>query len=118
MKTIRYGVFETNSSSVHSLTVCTENEYEKFKNGNMLLNTMDNELYEKNEAVEISKSDFEEDKKEHYYGISDDDTWNEEYMKKRFVSYDTYVNDMEYETFAHNYTTPNGEKIIAFGYYG
>ena len=118
MKVIRRSVFETNSSSVHSLTVCTENEYEKFKNGNMLLKTNDEKLYGKKEAVEISKSDFEEDKKEHYYGISDDDTWNEEYMKKRFVSYDTYVNDMEYETFAHNYTTPNGEKIIAFGYYG
>ena len=29
---IRFGVFETNSSSVHSLTIVSKEEYEKFKN--------------------------------------------------------------------------------------
>lgn len=33
---IRSNVFETNSSSVHTLCICTEDEYEKFKNGELL----------------------------------------------------------------------------------
>lgn len=33
---IRRGVFETNSSSTHSLTMCSEEEFEKWKNGEIL----------------------------------------------------------------------------------
>ena len=33
MKTIRKGTFETNSSSTHSITMCMESEYEKWKAG-------------------------------------------------------------------------------------
>ena len=35
-KQIRRGVFETNSSSVHSLTMCSSDEYEKWENGELL----------------------------------------------------------------------------------
>lgn len=38
MKTIRQNVFETNSSSTHSLTIVPEEEFEKFKNCDLLLN--------------------------------------------------------------------------------
>ena len=37
MKTIRHNVFETNSSSTHSLTIVPEEEFEKFKNCDLLL---------------------------------------------------------------------------------
>ena len=37
MKTIRHNVFETNSSSMHSLTIVPEDEFEKFKNCDLLL---------------------------------------------------------------------------------
>lgn len=37
MKTIRNNVFETNSSSTHSLTIVSEEEFEKFKNCDLLL---------------------------------------------------------------------------------
>ena len=33
---IRRGVFETNSSSVHSLTMCSGEEYKKWENGEIL----------------------------------------------------------------------------------
>ena len=36
--TVRQGVFETNSSSVHSLTMATKDDYEKFENGELLPN--------------------------------------------------------------------------------
>ena len=37
MKTIRQGVFETNSSSCHVLTVADQNEYDLIKNGQAVL---------------------------------------------------------------------------------
>lgn len=33
---IRRGVFETNSSSTHSLTMCSEEEFEQWKNGEQM----------------------------------------------------------------------------------
>ena len=33
---IRCGVFETNSSSTHSLTMCSEEEFEAWKRGEVL----------------------------------------------------------------------------------
>ena len=39
MKTIRHNVFETNSSSTHSLTIVDEDEFEKFKNCDLLLDS-------------------------------------------------------------------------------
>ena len=33
MKQIRRGVFETNSSSVHSLTICPEEQFDLWKTG-------------------------------------------------------------------------------------
>ena len=70
MKTIRYNVFETNSSSTHSLTIVDEDEFEKFKNCDLLLdyhtfvnaedeykNVMDNlENYEDNMSDEYRET--------------------------------------------------------------
>lgn len=33
--TVRYGTFETNSSSTHSLVICTAEEYEMFRSGKL-----------------------------------------------------------------------------------
>lgn len=70
MKTIRQNVFETNSSSTHSLTIVDEDEFEKFKNCDLLLdyhtfinaedeykNVMDNlERYEDNMSDEYRET--------------------------------------------------------------
>ena len=41
MKQIRKGVFETNSSSSHSITICTQREFDEFKLGLRVLNWSD-----------------------------------------------------------------------------
>ena len=35
-KQVRRNVFETNSSSVHTLVVCKESDYDRWKNGEVL----------------------------------------------------------------------------------
>ena len=49
---IRYGVFETNSSSSHSLCVCTKEEYEKFKKGDLVLDIYESKLIPRPEDFE------------------------------------------------------------------
>ena len=36
MRQVRRGLFETNSSSTHSLTVCSKDEYQRWKDGKLL----------------------------------------------------------------------------------
>ena len=94
MKLVRRGTFETNSSSTHSITMCTESDYDKWKNGEMYWNRWDCKLVPKED---IKPEDLEEDGEKLYY------TYEE------FNDYD-YI---EYETFESKY---NG--VVAFGYYG
>ncbi|NSK40626.1 hypothetical protein G5A99_17800, partial [Blautia wexlerae] len=41
---IRRGVFETNSSSVHSLTMCTQSDYDRWKNGELIYDYWEDKL--------------------------------------------------------------------------
>lgn len=87
---IRRGVFETNSSSVHTLTMCTDSEYQSWKNGDLIWDTWDDKL------VDAVKQDGNECR---YKSIKD-----------------FYHSD--FETFHSEYTTPSGEVVHAFGYFG
>ena len=130
---IRRGVFETNSSSTHSLTMCSEEEFEQWKNGKVLFDE-DGETFVK--ASELSNKDKEyaaqeyEDNKDEY---SKD--WSElsETAKERYCTkyakendlinedaktYDEWNNDYELETFVDKYTTKSGDRVVAFGKYG
>lgn len=61
MRQIRYGVFETNSSTEIALTMMTDEEYQAFKKGELYFNECDydivsaNEVYEK--LIEIGDKD-------------------------------------------------------------
>ena len=52
---VRRGVFETNSSSTHSITMCSESEFNEFENGNMYIEKWGSELYTKKELIEKLK---------------------------------------------------------------
>lgn len=101
-RVIRRGVFETNSSSVHSLTICTDEEYNKWKNRELVWDYYTEKLVPVND-------DSEKD------AITIDDDY-------RYYSYDGMLGHGwfrdAYELYEEEYTTPNGETIHAFGYYG
>lgn len=107
MKQIRNQVFETNSSSTHSITICTEDEYEMWKRGEVYWCRW----YE----TFVSKEDVEEgfNKNKGRY-----DDFNDYLYEEGLYTFDRYNNDMEMETYEEHYQTKSGDKIIAFGYYG
>lgn len=88
---IRRNVWETNSSSTHSITMCSKEEYEKWKKGELLLN------YWRDDFVEATEENKEDEDNKTY-----DEYWEDEYL----------------EGYEDSYTTKSGEEIIAFGKYG
>ena len=54
---VRQGVFETNSSSVHTLTMCSDSGYNKWKNGEL--------LYGKYSEVFITREEYEANKEKY-----------------------------------------------------
>ena len=95
---IRRGVFETNSSSVHSMTMCMKSEYDKWVDGELVFDRWNDEL------VPIT----DEVRKE---------------MNKKYSDYLTYEqfydwNCLEYKKFEKTFRTPKGEDVVSFGYYG
>ena len=95
---IRRGVFETNSSSVHSLTMCMESDFDKWVAGELVWSRWGDELVPITDEI---KKSIEEDEREYI-------------TYEQFNDYD-YI---DYETFEDSYTTPNGETVKSFGYYG
>ena len=127
---IRRSCFETNSSSTHSLTMCLKSDYDRWIKGEVLLFTgsgwrypegnkpQKNHFYIKEEAIAFEKSSK--------YAPSEDFDWNDEDAVMEMLHenewYDSdYWDDYyanEYETFEEKLTTPSGDEIISFGYYG
>lgn len=133
MRQIRKNVFETNSSSTHSLTMCTKEEYDNWKNGKLLFDSYYKKFVP---SLELTKVDFEE-AEDNYESNKQkyQKNWNQltkeeqeeytlEYIKENksmdeIVTYPEWLDRNNYlYTFYKEYTTKNNERIVAFGAYG
>lgn len=94
---IRREVFETNSSSVHSLTMCTKSDYDKWVNGEYVYDRCEEKLIPVTEEIQKSI-----------------DSGDYEYLTSE--KFDEVFEDYDY--FEESFTTPSNEQIIAFGYSG
>ena len=98
MVQIRQGIFETNSSSTHTLTMCVSSDFEKWKNGELIYDYYQDELVPFTDKIREEKENGDCD----------------------YVTYEDF-NDWSYnelESFENRFTTPGGEEVVAFGYYG
>ena len=113
-KQIRRGVFETNSSSVHSLTMCSGEEYEKWENGEVLYWKWEDKFGTKEEIIEMLKV------KTYYSDINwdDKDAVHDVFSDEGIKTCEEYFEDEWFETFKQRHITPNGDEVVAFGYYG
>ena len=130
MKQIRRNVFETNSSSVHSITMCLEDIYDKWVNDEVyfydstyklpkgrdkfftwddMLEFMKNELKVDEEDIKALIEAKENDDSEFTSILQDSDFYTAD-------SYESYNEDCE--SYAEVFTTPMGERVVAFGYAG
>lgn len=109
---IRFGVFETNSSSTHSLTMTSSEEFNKWSSGKLYY--WDRGFYTREECIQ-------ELKKEPWFK---DANWenekevNEIFLDERILTYEDFFENFDYEIFCDSYITPSGEEVVAFGYFG
>lgn len=117
MKTIRRGLFETNSSSVHSLTIMTQEEYDKWNDDTYLCDdkvltfeeakneAMDSAWFRKNKAEQAERWTKEE--------------WDEYFAENGYETPEKYDSHHEdFELFEKRFKTPSGDEMVAFGYSG
>lgn len=102
MKQVRQSVFETNSSSVHSLTMCSGQQMQDWKDGKTFYHKYGRKDWEvaTPRLLDMDPEDRMEGEELYAY----DEFWDNLYEG--------------YEGFEDSYTTPNGETVYAFGYYG
>lgn len=133
---IRRGVFETNSSSTHSLQICSKDEYDRWKNGELVFDSYEDDFIEKefitnltDEDKECVKIDYEERKQKYWKSWDElteqeqEELYQEEINSKlsnkyRYKTYRDYMYNNSLETFEEHYTSVSGDKIVCFGKYG
>ena len=114
MINIRHGLFETNSSSVHSMTLLSKDEMDAFNKGELYINFWNNELYTKDEANNLI---IELCKKYNLELPSNEEEWDETFEDEGMYDNQRF-NDIEYfDTFIDEYNK-DGHIIYAIGYYG
>lgn len=133
MRQVRYGVFESNSSSTHTLTICSKEEYESWQCGELVYDSWKEKLVSKDSINVFSEAEIIK-----YYNTKKEQFWKDweqlseeekdefrSIYHKNFDRSDTYLDyngyDMyyaDYYKFEQTYTTKNNDEIVAFGYYG
>lgn len=115
MINIRYGLFETNSSSVHSMTLLTQDEYEKWESGNYYIDLYEGKILTKGD-VETIVSEYI-----NHWGLEypiDKEEFDEILYYKDIYSPESYEEYTEgFKTFDYKYNK-DGHIIYAVGYYG
>ena len=106
---IRKNVFETNSSSTHSLVMAVASDFDKWVAGKVYYcNFVYGELRDK---YEIGK----------FYPIAEVNAYYDEIGKQRdeydFMTYDEFC-EADLEVYEYTYITPSGETIKAIARYG
>ncbi len=131
MLQIRYGLFETNSSSTHSLYFATDKEYKDFVNGDTLLDLDTGKFVSWDEAVEAviaaakkyNESSLNDDSGYEEKPISFDEFRKMEHNDQRAILRDYEFKSWEdfgdYLEFYHErHVTEHGDAVNVFGEFG
>ena len=123
---IRRNVFETNSSSTHSITMCMKSDYDLWVKDKVWFVDIYGTLFLPwHELIEYIT-------KKQYVDIDDIETIKRDYadgyierVEDMLADYGIYSYNSwrdhkkpELERFKDEFTTPSGETIVSFGYYG
>lgn len=114
---IRQNVFETNSSSVHTMTITDKDTYSKWLNNELLYINEDECWVVKKTKYENEDFITKEEAIDLYNNIKDDP-----YLPEFKDVFQTYYDFIDYHedlyVYEENYTTKSGDEIVAFGVHG
>lgn len=121
---VRRGIFETNSSSTHSMTMCMQDKYDAWKNGKLYF--VSESYGSRSEFIKKNFVTFEEAQDiivKHEYDPKRVEEITKEFIEEHgpdyyIHSYDNYLEGSNLEFFEGSFTTPGGETVVAFGGFG
>lgn len=120
---IRRGVFETNSSSTHSLTIVSKSSFDKWLAGEVYYSEynegdVDKDFMSKEGVNKVLMKRSDTKTLEDIQNLEEDEL-SEIYEKEGFYTYESYEErkGYYYSTFEEKHTF-GAEEIVAFGYYG
>lgn len=128
MKTTRYGTFETNSSSTHSLLILSDEEQRLLDNEELYITSpYDYDLISKTEYIEIMTNAMKESEeydeeltfKENLNQFKQSDSYYDNRWELP-CSLDELI-ELETDTLSHDtetYTSKSGDKIVIHAFYG
>ena len=127
MKTIRYNVFETNSSMTHSITIMETDMYQEWiKDDNLCYDENSLSLISKSERNQLVKNNIIYDRKRFHpelllNKITDEEIENE--LISRYYDYPMTYSEFkdstdDYEVDINKFTTKNNDKYTIICYYG
>lgn len=111
----RLCVFETNSSSTHSMIICTEEEYKKLRNNELYLDEWGDEIISYEDALKRASRDSG-------YEIEELEKMNPERLSEilhefcEIVSLDEWREYLDHDY--NRFTTPSGDQMVAICAYG
>lgn len=125
MKQVRSNTFETNSSSTHSICMCTKDQYDKWASDWDNLKA-DSILYCEEELVTVEEAVKEANRYREVIKLSDvldvnspdHDDAIDTLREDGYMTCDDWDDYIENETYYNEFTTSGGETVVAFGYYG
>lgn len=111
MLQVRSSIFETNSSSVHSLCMCHQSDYDRFRAGELVFYNYNDCLVDASEAVDEIRECRMSREPDH---VDDpiDDSVMEEHGYYTYARFWRHFDD-DFETFCDDF-----DDVVAFGYYG
>lgn len=143
---VRQGVFETNSSSTHTLTICSKDDYDKWKHGDVFWLDNDwrkldtNKNFVTPEELEELAEKYNEEQQKHIdsgdkfahtvdidkvlneqrdYDSYYDSYWDTERSAlEAYTMDDWYARNGDLETYSETFTSPSGDEMVAFGAFG
>lgn len=143
---VRQGVFETNSSSTHTLTICSKEDYEDWERGDKFWLDNDwgklqtNKSFVTPEELEELTEKYNEDEQKRIDAGDkfakildmdkvlnerrDYDSWEDSYWDTERSALEAYTMDDWYqrngdlETYERTFTSPSGDEMVAFGAFG
>lgn len=101
---VRRGVFETNSSSTHTITMCNDETFKKFEDGELWYDCWSDKFV----TFENIKAKYPE-----VHSVDD----IEHFCDGQYQTWETFGGNY-YEVFHDSFTTNSGEVVHAFGYFG
>lgn len=110
---IRKGLFETNSSSVHAVTLLTKEEYDRWNTEeDMYLMFREGKVFTKEEAIEYLKE------KHPSITIENDDDWYDLCDWYDLYTPDAYEDSRDYCEKDEDIYTKDGKEFVVLSYFG